>query len=217
LFVIGLVLTLVFSIQHGTSSRKIAFGGAALLLLLCSTPVMVWALNHRSEQSKESSDIERNAMKSAARMMIADHPLGVGANQYVLVANTGGYSARAGVAWNFDSRSAPVHDTYYLVTAELGFMGLVGFLGMIAGFILVGWRALRRRSSDEISELVPGLLAAMIVASVHISFEWVFMNFIAHYMFAVAAGLLVGVVARTRRPVRLPPAFIPVPAHSQAA
>jgi O-antigen ligase len=216
LFAIGLVLTLVFSLQHGTTPRKIAFGGAALLLLLCSTPVMVWALNHRSAESKESSDIERSAMKSAARMIIADHPFGVGANQYVLVANTGGYSQRAGVAWNYGSRSAPVHDTYYLVTAELGFMGLIGFLGTIVGFIALGWRTLRRRSEDESNELVPGLLATMIVVSVHVSYEWVFMNFIIHYMFAVAAGLLVGVVARSRSPLRLPPALMPVAAASPA-
>lgn len=214
LFAIGLVLTLVFSLQHGTSSRKMAFGGAALLLLLCSTPVMVWALNHRSAESKESSDVERNAMKSAARMIIADHPLGVGANQYVIVANTGGYSQRAGVAWNYGSRSAPVHDTYYLVTAELGFVGLIGFLGTIVGFIALGWRTLRRRSEDETSELVPGLLATMIVVSVHVSYEWVFMNFVLHYMFALAAGLLVGVVARSRSPVRLA-ALAPLPAVSQ--
>ena len=66
--------------------------------------------------------------------MIADHPLGVGANQYVIVANTGGYSARAGVPWNTDERAAPVHDAYYLVTAELGFLGLFGLCRLASQF-----------------------------------------------------------------------------------
>ena len=216
LLAIGLVLTLVFSLQHGTSSRKIAFGGAAVLLLLCAAPLMVWAANHRSAESKESSDSERTAMKEAARMIIADHPFGVGANQYVVVANTGGYSQRAGVAWNYTSRSAPVHDTYYLVTAELGFIGLIGFLGTIVGLISLAWRMLKRRSEDESNELVPGLLATMLVASVHVSYEWVFMHFVLHYMFAVGAGMLVGIRARHRSPVRLAPALVPIPAHSRA-
>lgn len=217
LFAIGLLLTLIFSLQHGTSSRKIAFGGAALLLLLCSTPVMIWAVNHRSAESKESSDTERTAMKAAARMIIADNPFGVGANQYVVVANTGGYSQRAGVAWNYGSRSAPVHDAYYLVTAELGFIGLIGFAGTIFSFIALAWRTLRRRSEDESNELVPGLLAMFIIASIHISFEWVFMHFVLHYMFAVGAGLLVGVVARSRSPVRLSPTLMPAPAAPHLA
>jgi hypothetical protein len=217
LFAIGLILTLVFSLQHGTSSRKIAFGGAAVLLLLCATPLMLWAASHRSEESKLSSDTERNAMKAAARMIIADHPFGVGANQYVVVANTGGYSQRAGVAWNYGSRSAPVHDTYYLITAELGFIGLIGFAGTIGGFIFLAWRNLKRKSEDESNELVPGLLATMIVVSVHVSYEWVFMHFVLHYMFAVGAGLLAGVAASARSRVRLSPTMIPMaaaPSHA---
>jgi len=56
----------------------------------------------------------------------------------------------------------------------------------------------------------------MIVVSVHISYEWVFMNFIVHYIFAVAGGLLVGVVARSRSPVRLAPTLMPAVVQSQA-
>ena len=60
----------------------------------------MWAMSRRTETKIASSDTERTAMKQAAKMIIADHPIGLGANQYVVVTNTGGYSARAGVAWN---------------------------------------------------------------------------------------------------------------------
>jgi hypothetical protein len=203
LFAIGVVLTLLLSILHGTSSRKFGFGSAALLLLLVAAPAMIWAVNKRSEQSLVASDTERDDMKLAARMIIADHPLGVGANQYVVVANTGGYSARAGVGWNFANRSAPVHDVYYLVTAEMGMLGLIGFAGTIVAFIAFGLNKLRQRSEDESYELMPGLLATMIVISVHISYEWVFMHFVLHYMFAIAAGMIVGVGALARKSPRL--------------
>ena len=96
LFAIGVILTTFLSIQHKKTSRKFAFAGVLALLLLVSAPVMIWAAGRRSEAVKASSDAERAAMKLAARMIIADHPFGVGANQYVVIANTGGYSARAG-------------------------------------------------------------------------------------------------------------------------
>ena len=204
LFAIGLILTTFLSIQHKKASRKYAFAGALALLLLASVPVMLWAASRRTEESKISSDAERAAMKVAARMIIADHPLGVGANQYVVVANTGGYSARAGVAWNEDSRAAPVHDTYYLITAELGFLGLIGLLAMLASFIALGVRTLRRHLPDETGELVPGLLATMILVAIHINFEFVFMDFILHDLFAISAGLLIAIASRATDKAKLP-------------
>jgi hypothetical protein len=198
LLAIGVVLTILLSIRQKGTSRKYAFGGALLLLLLVSAPVMIWSVNQRSNEARASSDADRAAMKAAATMMIADHPFGVGANQYVVVANTGGYSERAGVAWNEDNRAAPVHDTYYLITAEMGFLGLIGLLAILGSFILLGFRMLRQKLPNEIMGLAPGLTAAMIVASVHISFEFVFMDFTLHYLFAMAGGMLVAITSRVR-------------------
>lgn len=216
LFAIGFVLTLVLSIKHGRSSRKYAFGSAAVLLLLIASPVMLWGVHQRSDQSVDASDSERTSMKAAARMIMADHPFGVGANNYVLVANTGGYSQRAGVAWNWANRSAPVHDVYYLVGAETGLLGLTGFVLTIAAFILLGFRNLKRRGDDESNELIPGLLAAMIIVSVHISYEWVFMSFMPHYMFAIAGGMLVGLTASPRKVAPPRPALVALAEPSHA-
>jgi len=215
LFGLGVVLTTIFSIQQKKASRKYAFAGALTLLLIAAVPVVIWASSRRTDAAKESSDAERAAMKAAARLIIADHPFGVGANQYVVVANTGGYSARAGVVWNEDSRAAPVHDTYYLIAAELGFIGLIGLLMMLGSFIALGFRALRRHIPDERGELVPGLLVTMIMVAIHINFEFVFMDFILHFLFAITAGLLVAVYAQARStarktaPVTLRPAVAP--------
>ena len=199
LFAIGVVLTIFLSIRHQHSSRKSAFAGAMALLLLVSAPAMVWSEGRRSDAETASSDQQRAAMKEAASMVIADHPFGVGANQYVVVSNVGGYSARAGVAWNESTRRAPVHDTYYLVTAELGFIGLIGLLALLGSFIGLGLKSLRRHLPDDTGELVPGLLAAMIVVSVHISYEFAFVEFIIHYLLATSAGILVAVSARAKK------------------
>jgi O-antigen ligase len=202
LLAIGVILTVVLSLYHRKTSRKNAFAGLLAMLLIASAPAMLWAANRRTDAAKASSDYERSAMKEAARMIISDHPFGVGANQYVLVANTGGYSQRAGVAWNEDNRAAAVHSTYYLVTAEMGFLGLVGFLATLASIVLLGVRLLRRHVAGEYGELVPGLLATMIVVLAHISYEFVFMDFVLHYLFAISTGLLVAIAARSRSAAR---------------
>jgi hypothetical protein len=194
----GVLLTVLFSLVHKSTSRKTAFGGAAALIMLIALPVMTWSASQRPQEALESSDLQREAMKRAAAMILADHPFGVGADQYVIVANVGGYSQRAGVAWNEDTRAAPVHNTYYLVAAEFGFIGLLGFLATLASFIMLGFRLVRRKLPDEMIELVPGLLVAVLAVSVHMYFEWIFMTFLPHYLFAIAGGLMVAIAARTR-------------------
>lgn len=189
---IGMLLTLAASLWHRSSSRKYAVAGLVLVLLVVATPATVASLDYRTEDAKISSDLERKGMKDAARMIISDHPLGIGANQYVLIANTGGYSERAGVPWNISSRDAPVHNVYYLVSAELGLLGLVGFVALLVTLNLIAFTGMKKYKSDPRSELVPGLAVTLIIVTIHISYEYVFMHFVIHYLFAITAGLLVG-------------------------
>lgn len=204
LFGIGLVLTIFVSLGYHRTPRKFAFAALAGFALLVAAPLILWGADRRSEADKISSDRDRAAMIAAASMIIAEHPLGVGGDQYVLVANTGGYSARAGVPWDYGDRSAPVHNFYYFITAELGFVGLIGFLALLVSLLGIAVRALRRPIKNEISELIPGLAAMLVIAAVHISFEWVFMQFILQYLFAMSAGVLVAVAARSKALSRSP-------------
>lgn len=198
MFAIGVFVTVILSIIQQSSSRKYVVLGALALLAIGAAPAMMWSLSKRSPEATASSDRDRAAMKDAASMVIADHPLGVGANQYVIVSNTGGYSERAGVPWNEDNLRAPVHDTYYLVTAELGFIGLFGMLTLFGSFILLGLTALRSDLPDGGSQLAPGLLAAVIIVAIQISYEFAFMEFTIHDLFAVNAGVLVAILARAK-------------------
>ena len=197
IFGLGIVLTVILSIRHKSTSRKMAFAGATAVLLLISAPVMIWANSRRSEVDKLSSNLERSEMKQAARMIIADYPFGVGPNQYVIIANVGGYSDRAGVPWDKDNRQAPVHDIYYLVTAEMGFLGLLSFLSVFGSVIILGFRLLRRHLPGENGELVPGLLATLIIVAAHNNFEFVFQESETHYLFAIVSGMLVAIYAKS--------------------
>lgn len=204
LFAIGSLITIILSLKHRRTPKKYAFAGTAALAMLIAAPAVIWVADRRSETDKVSSDQDRVLMKSAAAMMISDHPLGVGADQYVIVANTGGYSARAGVPWDPSDRSAPVHDFYYLVTAELGFVGLFGLLAILASLVVIAFRALGRFTQDQASELIPGFAAMMIVVLVHISYEWVFMHFALQYLFAISSGALIAMAGRSKALSKLP-------------
>jgi hypothetical protein len=209
LFAFGILLTVVLSIFHKSSPRKYAVLGAMTLLVMAAAPAMIWSVSQRTVEATVSSDNDRSAMKDAASMIIADHPFGVGANQYVIIANTGGYSQRAGVPWNEANLRAPVHNSYYLVTAELGFLGLAGMLAMFASFVALGFSLLRRGLLDDCSVLVPGLLATTIIVAIQISYEFTFMEFVLHDLTAINAGILVALVAKKRSP-RVSTAKVPV-------
>lgn len=212
LFAIGLLITAMLSIRHHLTGRKTGILVAVLGLFALSAPVMIWSIERRSDAEIASSNHERKAFNEAAKAIIADYPLGVGGNQYVVVANVGGYLARAGAAWNQANRSAPVHNSYYLVAAELGLIGLFGMIATLAALIAVGLRSLRRTVRSDRSELLAGLVGALIVGAAHIAYEWLFMHWLFHYLIAMTAGAMVGIavadrskaVAKPRSPAKAP-------------
>ena len=195
----GVVLTIAMSIWHRTTGRKATVAVAGALVMVAAAPVMMLAIDRRSEAALNSSLDEREAFEEAASLIIADHPLGVGANEYVITANLGGYSDRAGVPWNASERSAPVHSAYYLITAEMGWLGLAGFLTLLLSIIFTGLRALRKCEVSEASELLVGLVSAAIVTTIHFRYEWVPMLSHIHYLAAINSGMLVGTALTLKR------------------
>lgn len=208
LYGLGLLITLILSLRHKVSGRKLGIGLAAMVFLAISAPLAQLAISRRGAEDVQSSNQERNALTEAAQMMIADHPFGVGANNYVLVANIGGYSERAGVSWFHLSRSEPVHNSYLLVLAELGWIGLIGLIGFLGCFIGLGWKALRKAPSGESSNLLVGMVGATIITAIHSGFEFVPMMFFMHYMFAINLGAVIGLIEANKRLKRLPAAEV---------
>ena len=192
LFAIGLVITLALSIWRKSTGRKTAVAACLLVVLVASMPLLYTAIERRSDKTLEDSNLERQLMIKAANMIISDNPLGVGPNRYVVVANTGGYSDRAGMAWNYANRSAPVHNTYYLVTAEMGWIGLIGLIGIYGSLLAFGLQGIRSTPPGFHGEMLVGVTGTMIVLIAHSYFEWITMYFHIHYLFAISVGLLIG-------------------------
>lgn len=202
----GIVLTIVLSMIMRPSGRKTSIAGVGVLAMLAMSPLAYNSLTARlSADALASSDLERDAFKRAAWMMIDDHPMGVGANQYVVVANTQGYSARAGVAWNSANRSANVHDTYLLMTAELGYLGGAVFMALMVLPIFAALRFAWAMRRDPRGELGMGLGVALLAVAGHCLYEWIYVTYPIQYLHGIAIGMLAGLIRQQRlaaRPAR---------------
>ena len=206
----GLVLTIVLSCYQRMSGRKMAVGIAALIGLAAVSPLLYSAVERRSSATREGSSEERRRMMSAASMIIADHPQGVGANRYVLTTNVGGFSGRAGIAWT--SSAAPVHNTYYLVAAEMGWIGLLGLVSFLLAAIAKAFQAMRRARGTFLGEYATGLAVTFIMVAIHSYFEWIAMLYFVHILMAMSLGI---VVVGARKPIAKPVKSRPVATHSE--
>jgi hypothetical protein len=193
LMLLGMALTLLFSSMHKVNARKMGIAGAALISLLIVSPLLYSALSRRTVEQRENSTEVRDNMKAAASLMIADHPLGVGPNRYVLVANLSGYSEKAGVPWNTGNRGAPVHNLYYLTTTEMGWLGLAAVIWLFFSCFIVAVRAMRRVPAGFGGELAAGIAVTIIIVAIHANYEWIFMLHANHDFFAMSVGMAAAV------------------------
>jgi hypothetical protein len=169
------------------TSRKllvllIAFATAAAL-----SPFVLSSIGHRNAtNSVEDSDASRTSLNTEAETLISDYPLGVGANQYVLVARDRGYR-RPGADW-----AAPVHNVYLLVTAETGYFGLITFIVFLLGAPTMALRCGWRHLGDLRGHLLIGFGVALLAVYVQSYFEWVFLDIIPQYILALEMGMVAG-------------------------
>lgn len=190
----GLVALFALSVMRRPTSRKAGMGLAGALALALAAPLAINSLERRFAEAPLPTEYdERAAFEEASRLIIADHPFGIGANHYVLVVNVGGYSDRAGVIPAPGSRRAHVHNVYLLAAAETGYLGLLALVALLAAPILVAFRAASRNRKDARGELLLGLGFSLAVMAVHSLYEWVFVTFQTQYMFAILSGLIVGI------------------------
>ena len=190
LALLGYSVVFVLSAVRSWTSRKAITLMVAVAMGAVVTPVALSAIASRGSDKLEGSNEERVALESAASMMLSDYPLGVGANNFVIVANTQGYYQRAGVGWY--SYGAIVHNVYWLVAAETGYLGLIVFAMFLLNPMIVAiWCGLRN-PKDVRGDLLIGLGAALIVEYLHCLVEWVFVTDPLNYAFAMDVGLVAG-------------------------
>ena len=173
------------------NSRKVTILAFATLLIPIVVYVGLSSIGERATgNSTTEFDRDRDLFLRAAAMILSDHPMGIGSNQYLVVVNSGGYEAAADVPPN--SRDSIVHNVYWLVLTETGYLGLITFvfflLQPLAAAFLCGWR----NRGDQRGDLLLGLGFALLAVYVHCYFEWIFVRPEPQYMFAQDLGLVAG-------------------------
>jgi len=172
----------------------LAVGVASVCIL---APVIMLSFEQRFSEPVIGGEYdERGAFENAAASMVSKHPMGVGSNYYVVAANTGGYNTLAGVTWAAASESANVHNVYYLVAAETGYIGLITFVLMLLRPLIVAFRCGWRSRGDRRGDLLLGLGMSLLIVYIHSYFEWIFITFQAQYMFALDAGMVAGLATQ---------------------
>lgn len=194
LALMGMGLLYVLSMMRQLTQQKAAIGLLAIFAVAVLTPVAINSFEERFKGGpiEDGTYNERTAFIDTARGILDDHPFGVGANNFVIVANVGGYFDRAGVTSAVGSRSAHVHNIYWLTLAEIGYLGLAALLFLLfsplkAAFVC-GWR----HRADRRGDLLLGLGVSLLVLYVHCYYEWIFFLADVQYIFAINLGLVAG-------------------------
>ena len=196
----GLTTLLILSAVRRMTPHKLRIVGVGVIALAVVVPLAAVSFSTRLEtRANDGSDEARASMERAAHMIIADHPFGVGANQYVVVANMDGYSERAGVIWNAGSRSAHVHNFYLLTQAELGWAGIAVVVALLGSALVLAVKFTWSDRRDPRGEITLGISVAIAVVCVHNLYEWIFITTDVEYLFAIGIGIVSGLIALRHR------------------
>jgi len=198
---LGLALTYCLSATSKWTTRKGVIGLASLMIIGLSIPIINSVFERRFEDrggTFTQQDEERDAFQKAAKMMIKDYPFGVGANHYVVVVNTQGYSHRSGVIGRSGSRSTNVHNSFLLIQAETGFLGLFTIIILLVTAVTGSFLlAFRNRRSIE-ADLLIGIGVSLCAVMVHSFFEWVLVTHQGQYVLAVSLGMAAGLIRQLK-------------------
>lgn len=193
---LGTALIIALAVIRSPSSRKTGMAFLALLALALAAPFAIKSMSNRFQGGNISfsldSDEVRTRMVQAAEKMISDHPWGVGSNQFVVTANTGQYWIKAGVPVTRGNMGAHVHNSYLLVEAETGFLGLGAMMLLLASVIIYPLYVAFKYRGDVRGDVLAGLGVGLITFAIQNRVEWGFVSENVQYMLAINFGLIAG-------------------------
>lgn len=199
---VGAAFTFLLSTMKNATGRKARFAMLGAVGMAVLIPVAIASLESRFKGAEisftgDGEEDERERYKAAAAEMLSDHPMGVGANQFVSVANVGGYYDRANVVPTANSRGGTVHNIYWLTLAELGYLGFAAFMLLIGSILFRCFRAMMTYPSKTMeSELLCGLSASFLILFVHSYFEWILVTTTPQYFVAILIGILAHILMK---------------------
>jgi len=189
--------TLWYANRRAPSARVRAATVVAACAMLALGAVTARGVIARFQTAAEESAMARDEFNRAADRMVADHPLGVGVNQFTLVLSKAPEYRRFIEVMAGESQAGVCHHIFRLTLAETGWLGLAVFLVVILRLMArPAWQAMRRRGPDAL------FFAAMLfgAAALHLQgfLEWGFRVTSIFSVFMICSGLIVGYHDRLR-------------------
>lgn len=204
-FAIGAAILIGLSLARNNTARKWRIVGMGAVACSVAVPMAMATLNDRfGEKSVTTQETARAAFESAAAEMASDHPLGVGANNFVSVNNLGGYAARSGLDWAPALRSKPAHNAFLVARAETGWAGEMALILLLGGIVWGGLRAGFQMKKVPFFGVSLGCSAGIFAAALHSSYEYAILTAdVQRFLFTDAAiisacMLLMAQTARAR-------------------
>ena len=190
----GFIFAFALSLVRGVTARKALVALIGVVAITITVPLGLSSLENRFKYNPLQADYdERAALLHAGEMMFSDNPNGIGANNFALVANLRGYEDVAGVAPRAESRSALIHNIYWLTAVETGYVGLAALLLLLLRPLIVAFRCGWRNRGDRRGDFLLGFATALLVFYIHSYFEWIFFSDQVQYLFAITMGIIAGV------------------------
>ena len=189
---LGLLAVFMLSATGQWTSRKARVLLVGALVMAIIVPAAIISLQERFNAMPLGEEIynEREAYKEAAATMLSDHPMGIGANSFAVIGNMRNYFNLGDVASVASSRAGNVHNIYYLVAAETGYLGLATLLILFVSPVIVAFRGWWRNRADEKGSLLLGFGVALLTVYFHSWYEWSLATFSAQYLLAMIIGLV---------------------------
>lgn len=198
----GIILSLIYINMTAASKRVILTSIFGLVILVSGTVMMSDAIWDRFANAPEQSYETRKELLRATKEMIEENPQGVGANNF-------SYRLSESVRYqkwltDMGGESAPiVHNVYYLVMAESGYLGLVFFMLIIIRFGLAAFLQ-ARQGLTILHLLIGGYLIGMTLVMLNGVLEFALPIAPVLYLFAITSGFFASLADELKRVGRRP-------------
>lgn len=188
MFVLAALMVFFGSLIRKTNTRKVRMG---IVFAICGIAVVAKSFDSivdRFEHAPEASAAARVHFVAAAKEMLANHPMGIGINQYSYVLGHQGYAQRQNLP--LMDYGGIAHHIYWLTLAELSYVGLFAYLCMLSVPLYLAGRAAWRARSDVRGDVMLGCFAGLLAMYAQGTLEWAARQTPLVYMFFTFAGLV---------------------------
>jgi hypothetical protein len=166
-FATGLGCFAAFARGYHPRKAKIVAGllVAASLVLARSLDTIIERFTTAPKESEEA----RVLFNKAAKMMADEHPFGIGINMYSYVLDHGGYADRLHIEPG--DRNGIAHHIYWLTAAEVGYVGAVAYVLIIASVLVSVFRTALMKGVR--GDLGLGMLLGLSTMTLQGTAEWI--------------------------------------------